>query len=227
MTASHSEYVVRTGPENGPAVLFILPFFDEANRMRRTVRLAMAHLAQAGIGAILPDLPGQNESLIAVKDVTMNDWRDALASFAAHLDRPYISASFRGGCLIDDAAGGAAAWRCAPARGAHILRTMLRTRIASDKEAGIISTQDGLIASANAAPLELGGNLLSAAMLAQLQAAEVADLPNCRSVSLNPDDAEHITGSPLWLRAEPGEDTAFASAIASDIIAWGRTCGVI
>jgi hypothetical protein len=227
MTAAYSEYVVHEGPNTGPVVLFLLPPFDEGNRMRRTVRLAMAHLSQAGVASCLPDLPGQNESLIATAGVSLHDWQTALAEFARSLDRPIITAAFRGGCLIDDAAGGAAAWRCAPAKGAQILRTMVRTRIASDKEAGIISTQDALIAGAAQAPLELGGNLLSADMVAQLQAADVADIPRCRTVTLNPDDAKSISGSPLWLRAEPGEDAEFAHTIAADIIAWGQTCGVM
>ena len=37
---------------------------------------------------------------------------------------------------------------------------------------------------------------------------------------------EAIAGTPLWLRAEPGEDAAMADAVAADIAAWSRTCGI-
>jgi len=37
---------------------------------------------------------------------------------------------------------------------------------------------------------------------------------------------EAIAGTPLWLRAEPGEDAAMAEAMAADIAAWSRTCGI-
>ncbi len=224
------EFVVRTGPETGPIVLFILPIFDEANRMRRTVRLAMAHIANAGVASLLPDLPGTNESLIATRDVALSDWRDAIAAHISASDRAVITASFRGGCLIDAGGNAAAAWRCAPAKGINILRTMLRTRIAADKEAGMNSNQDSLLAQAANQPLELAGNSLSVAMVSQLQVAQPSPVSPCRTVSINPenDDADgHITGSPLWLRAEPGEDTGFAHAIAADILSWGHTCGII
>jgi hypothetical protein len=231
MTATlDSEQIIRTGPPAGPAILFLLPLFDEANRMRRTVRLAMDQLAQAGIGAVLPDLLGQNESLIATQDVTLDDWKAAVANYIAAMPHPIIIASFRGACLIDATPGLAAAWRCAPSNGANIIRTMLRTRIAADKEAGISSNQDSLIAQAASGPLELAGNYMSSTMLSQLQDAVPLAITPCRTVSINPESEDvdgHISGSPLWLRAEPGEDRDFAKAIADDIIAWGRTCGVI
>ena len=46
-------------------VLLIPPLFEEANRMRRTLVLAMRALsADMGIvPSLLPDLPGQNDSL--------------------------------------------------------------------------------------------------------------------------------------------------------------------
>ena len=60
-------------------------------------------------------------------------------------------------------------------------------------------------------------------MIAQLGVAEVQPVQPLRSVVLGPDG---IVGTPLWLRAEPGEDAAMAEAIADDIAAWSATCGV-
>ncbi|HWW56638.1 MAG TPA: hypothetical protein VN047_07070, partial [Sphingopyxis sp.] len=69
----------------------------------------------------------------------------------------------------------------------------------------------------------LAGNALSPAMVAQLGAAEAQPVEPVRSISLG---ADGIAGTPLWLRAEPGEDAAMAYAIAVDIAAWSKTCGI-
>ena len=55
------------------------------------------------------------------------------------------------------------------------------------------------------------------------RAAEVQPVEPLRTVALG---ADGIAGTPLWLRAEPGEDAAMAEAIADDIAAWSATCGV-
>ena len=60
-------------------------------------------------------------------------------------------------------------------------------------------------------------------MLAQLGSAEPQRVEPLRSVGLGGDG---IAGTPLWLRAEPGEDAAMAAAIAADIAAWSQTCGI-
>ena len=39
-------------------------------------------------------------------------------------------------------------------------------------------------------------------------------------------NGDGIAGTPLWLRAEPGEDAAMAAAIVADIAAWSQTCGI-
>ena len=69
----------------------------------------------------------------------------------------------------------------------------------------------------------LAGNLLSPAMIAGLGQAEAQTVAPLRSVALG---AGGIAGTPLWLRAEPGEDAAMAAAIAADIDAWGASCGI-
>jgi len=61
-------------------------------------------------------------------------------------------------------------------------------------------------------------------MVAQIGAAEAQPVEPLRSIGLG---ADGIAGTPLWLRAEPGEDAVLAAAIAADIIAWSRTCGII
>ncbi len=84
-----------------------------------------------------------------------------------------LIASIRGGALIDDVAA-AAHWRLAPVRGASLLKTMMRTRIAGDREAGRDTSMAELEAKAANEPVRLAGNILSPAMIAELRDAEPA-----------------------------------------------------
>src|SRR3546814_4560863 len=76
---------------------------------------------------------------------------------------------------------------------------LLRARVAADREAGIVSSLDGLLAEAASAPLLLAGNLLSPAMIAELGAAAVQPVAPLRSVALGR-GANAIAGTPTWLR---------------------------
>jgi hypothetical protein len=220
-----SEYHLRIDPagHSRATVLIVPPLFEEANRTRRTLVLAMRALANEGFAALLPDLPGQNESPIPLVEADLTRWRAALAAIADGIDGPVVVAALRGGALIDDAVRAAAWWRLAPAGGASLLRTLLRARVAADREVGIASSLEALQAEAASAPLLLAGNLLSPAMIAELGAAEVQPVEPLRSVAIG---ADGIAGTPLWLRAEPGEDAAMARAIAADIAAWSQSCGI-
>lgn len=217
------EFILRHGPDGaGPRVMFVPPLFEEANRMRRTLVLTMRALADLGIASLLPDLPGQNESLVATVAVDLDVWRSALAQLVAAEPGPVIIASLRGGTLIDNCAAAAGWWRLAPVPGATLLRTMLRARVASDREAGVTSSIDGLIGDAGHQPLVLAGNLLSPTMIAQLQDAEPAAVTPLRSVALG----KQISGTPLWLRAEPDEDAAMAKAMAQELADWMAICAL-
>ena len=224
---STPEHTLRITPTGTPraTVLFVPPLFEEANRTRRTLVLAMRALAADGFATLLPDLPGQNESLVPLEQVDLASWQSALADAAATIDGPLIIASLRGGALIDHTAQAAAWWRLAPVGGASLLRTLMRARVAADREGGVTSSLDSLQTEAATAPLLLAGNRLSPAMITQLGGAEVQPVAPARTVSLG-SGADAITGTPLWLRAEPGEDAAMAAAIAADISAWSTTCGI-
>ena len=225
---SAPEHILRITPTAAPraTILFVPPLFEEANRTRRTLVLAMRALAADGFATLLPDLPGQNESLVPLEQVDLASWKNALADTAATIDGPLIIASLRGGALIDHQAKAAAWWRLAPVGGASLLRTLMRARVAADREAGVMSSLDSLQTEAATAPLQLAGNHLSPAMIAQLGAAEFQPVAPVRTVTLG-NGADAIPGTPLWLRAEPGEDAAMAKAITADIAAWSTTCGII
>lgn len=221
-----SEHHLRIEPASAPraTILIVPPLFEEANRTRRTLVLAMRALAAKGFAAVMPDLPGQNESLLPLDDADLAVWQATLAEVAATIAGPLLVASVRGGCLIDHSFKAAGWWRLAPAGGASLLRTLLRARVSADREAGVTSSLESLTETAQREPLLLAGNRLSPAMIAQLSAAEVQPVEPLRSVALG---ADGIAGTPLWLRAEPGEDAAMAGAVAEDIAAWSATCGAI
>lgn len=225
MTAPSAEHIFQIAPAGVPraTILIVPPLFEEANRTRRTLVLAMRALAAEGFAAVLPDLPGQNESLVPLVEVDLVRWQDALAEVVSGIDGPTIIASFRGGALIDHQAKAKAWWRLAPIGGASLLRTLMRARASADREAGVTSSLESLQDEAKTAPLLLAGNRLSPVMIAQLSASEAQAVEPLRSVGLG---ADGIAGTPLWLRAEPGEDAAMAKVIAADISAWSKTCGI-
>ncbi|WP_332816559.1 hypothetical protein [Sphingopyxis sp.] len=222
-----AEQILHIDPAGTPraTVLIVPPLFEEANRTRRTLVLAMRALAAQGFATLLPDLPGQNESLVPLEDIDLTRWQDALADVAAAIEGAVLVASVRGGALIDHRVGAAGWWRLAPVGGASLLRTLLRARVTADREAGLASSLESLQDAGRTTPLLLAGNKLSPAMIAGLGAAEVQPVAPLRNAALGSGD-DMIAGTPLWLRAEPGEDAAMAEAIADDIAIWSGTCGV-
>ncbi|WP_373487455.1 hypothetical protein [Blastomonas sp.] len=220
-----AELCLRFGPVDAPAVLFVLPLFDEANRLRHLVVEAARMLARHGIASLIPDLPGGNESLAPPDSASISLWQAALITCAQQLGPVSHIASMRGGCLIDDALGDVPRWRLAPVKGAQLLRAMLRTKIAADRETGVTSTTDALMETAHSRGIELAGNRLSATMVRELNNAEPAAQAGVRLVRFadDPLDADgRIVGAPMWLRAEPGHDPQMARAMADDIAAWSR-----
>ena len=218
--AGHDEFCLSFGSDSARRILIIPPLFDEMNRMRRVLASAMRDLAGRGVDSVLIDLPGCNESLAPLADQSLNSWRDAVAACATQLSVTHI-ASIRGGSLIDSAKLDLPHWRLAPVKGASLLKTMIRTRIAGEKEAGNSISEAELMALAQNEAIELAGNALSPDMVAQLALAEPATLPLLTERKLG----EDIAGSPLWLRAEPQDDAAFAANIAADLDRWSASCG--
>ena len=100
-----AEHRLRIDPAGTPraTIVIVPPLFEEANRTRRTLVLAMRALVANGFAALLPDLPGQNESLVPLVEVDLDRWQDALAEVIAGNDGPAIIASVRGGTLNGNA----------------------------------------------------------------------------------------------------------------------------
>lgn len=222
---NRAELCLRFGPEDAPALLILPPLFDEANRVRHLMVECARELAGLGIASLLPDLPGCNESLTPLDCASLSLWKAALITCAEALGPVHHVASLRGGALLDDALGDLPRWRLAPVKGGQLLRTMLRTRIASDREAGVASSSEALMEEAQSRGIELAGNALSATMVRELDSAAPAGGGTVRLVRFADDPLDcdgRIHGAPLWLRAEPSHDAAMARAMARDIADWMR-----
>lgn len=189
----------------GPAVLVIAPLFDEMNRLRRTLTLAIRALDAAGIDAVMPDLPGCNESLAPFAAQSIEGWRSATAAAAAQFGATRVLA-VRGGALV--APEGMAGIAFEPVSGASLLKGLLRARSLAAREAGRDEPAAALLEAGRRDGLELAGYPCGAPLVAGLDAAVPS--PALQPLKL----AELGTGSALWLRAEPGEDAAMAGALA-------------
>ncbi|MFN3817493.1 hypothetical protein [Blastomonas sp.] len=221
----NDELCLRFGPESGSRLLILPPLFDEANRVRHLMVECAQGFAELGIASLLPDLPGCNESLTPLDNASISLWQAALVTCAEQLGPVSHVVSLRGGALLDDALGDLPRWRLAPVKGGQLLRTMLRTRIASDREAGVASSSEALLDTARSQGIELAGNSLSPCMIRELDAASPSEGGAIRLVRFADDPLAadgRIAGAPLWLRAEPAHDPAMASAMAADIAAWMR-----
>lgn len=209
-------------PAASRRIMVIPPLFDEMNRMRRILVSAMRYLDSDSIASFIPDLPGCNESLADLAQQSLPGWRDVLTCAAQAFAATHI-VSVRGGALIDDGTPELPRWRLAPVKGESLLKAMLRTRIAGDKEAGLTTSIADLLQQARQHPIELAGNWLGPDMVAELERAEPSTFGLIRTVSLG-EGPDAIPGSAYWLRAEPHYDADFAQAIAADIGQWSATC---
>jgi hypothetical protein len=213
------EYCLSFGDvEASRCILIIPPLFDEMNRVRRTLVQAMRALAERGVRTLLPDLPGCNESAADLPVQTIETWQEAVAASALQLGATHIAA-LRGGALIDHKPS-LPVWRLAPVKGSSLLKTMLRTRIAAEREAGRTVTIEQLMAAAQSSPLELSGYVLGMAMLESLDSSLPAVVPDLHEAALT-----DVNGSALWLRAEPQDDPAMSTALAANLDRWSASCG--
>ncbi len=219
----NDELCLKVGSHHPKTILLIPPLFDEMNRMRRMLLDVMRLLDAKGIGSALPDLPGTNESLFPQESASLTIWRQALLACSSQLPLTLYVASFRGGCLIDDFTEDARQWRFSAVKGQMLLRTMMRTRIASDKEAGLSTNMAQLSAEAGQGQVNLAGNSIGSALFSQLEEAVASPSPDVRATQLESSTRAADTklpGSALWLRAEPDEDLLLSAAIADDLVSW-------
>ncbi|HKX22722.1 MAG TPA: hypothetical protein VJM81_05540 [Rhizorhapis sp.] len=222
--SGYSEQYVHLGRKHPRQILIIPPFFEEMNRTRRLLLGAMRTLDEARIGTILPDLPGQNESLVPDGEISIGIWRAALERLTAQsgviID---MIAAFRSGAILDDAVDCSRHWRFAPEDGPGLLRQLVRTRLAADREAGIASSKTTLLTEARQQGMLFAGWEIPFMMIQELEASGLPAHDEVRTVLLEgssaPADA-YVSGKPLWRQSEPQEDHWLAQQIAADLAAW-------
>jgi hypothetical protein len=216
--------MLRFGPGTGPVVVVALPLFEEANRTRAFAVTILRALADRGIAGVLPDLPGQGESLLPTHEATLAGLSEAFAAAVSSLGRSAYSLAIRSGTLLDGSALVVARYHLSPATGSDLRRELIRARQASARESGEAFDPASIDTATD--PVELAGNRIAPQLLAELATATPATTA-VRTVRLDtearPADAK-IAGSPLWRRAEPDNDADFAARIAADIAEWVATC---
>lgn len=203
--AGGREAMFRFGPDTGPVVVAALPLFEEANRTRAFVVTILRALAERGIASVLPDLPGQGESLLPTSEIALANLQAAFAAAVRATGTRAYSLAVRSGALLDTHAILASRWHFAPQTGPELLRELNRMRQAGGGE-------------------DFGGTPLSSSFLTEL---DNAGLEMARTIRLDSDPKEadaRITGAPLWRRAEPDNDPALATLLADDIVAWTKAC---
>lgn len=224
--------MLRWGPASGPKVVVALPLFEEANRTRAFAASICRALEGLGVGSIVPDLPGQGESLVVTERMRLADLRAAFAAVPGG-----GNVTVRSGALV--VGGERPCWMFSPQTGTELLRELKRIG------GGALTGER----------TEVAGNLLSRALLDDLAADtlpgvrsdtittrfEERDAPqSCPSmdVGLHRGKADRIVrlasdsgaadckvdGAPLWRRAEPDDDLAFAQILANDIAQWITGC---
>lgn len=213
--------MLRFGPDTGPVVVMLPALFEEHNRTRAfTVAICRA-LAESQVASILPDLPGQGESVVPTQDATLDHWRKAVAALvqAQPAIRPVIMGSMRGSAIIDDVPGVSGHWRLSPITGQMVIRDLTRGAV----------MQSSPTAAPIGDPVGAAGNLISHNLFGALQAdvtlREVT--APLRTVRLESDPAPadlKLPGSPLWRRAEPSNDLPLAALLAQDLAAWSHQC---
>jgi hypothetical protein len=220
------ERIATIGDGDGPALLFLAPFLEEANRTRHFLIETMRDLARRGFRCALPDVPGTLESTARLETVSWQDWRDAVAGAAALTGARHVI-SLRGGALLDDAVEADSHYRMAPVDGAALVRDLVRIRMAADRENGVAATAAEIEARAEAEPFEVAGYRLAPDFVTALKAAKPDAAPRLRTARLETDAQPadvKIAGQPLWRRAEPEHDADFSERLADDISDWMKTC---
>lgn len=207
---SAEESALRFDADGANRVLILPALFDEANKMRHMTVEIMRRLGAAGIGSVLPDLPGCNESSVPIEQQSLTSWRAAAQAAADHFEATHVLA-IRGGALI--APSNLPGWIYAPAKAQGVLRALVRSRVVATREAGRNETSDTLMDQARVKGIELAGWQLGAALVQELEAND--SLGDSRHDVIT---AEMAGGSPLWLRAEPGFDAEQAEALAAYVI---------
>ena len=213
------EAMLRFGPaEAGLVVIAALPLFEEANRTRTLMVAILRALADRGVASVLPDVPGQGESLVPTHRTDLAMMRDAHVAIRRTIPHERVHAvAIRSGALLDATTPLAGRWHFAPQTGAALQRELGRLRHVAAGAPG----EDA------EAPIEIAGNLVSPRLLAGLADAAPISVHPIRTARMADDPASadvRVTGRTPWRTAEPECDPVMAGSLADDIADWIATC---
>lgn len=227
--------MLRFGPETGPVVVVAMSLFEEANRMRAFAVTLCRLLAESGVASVLPDVPGQGESLLATEQTTLATVRrasDTVFEQVVREGRHAYSASIRSGALAGSEEYAFGYWYLSPKSGRDVLHEFRRVLQAGGRGHDALQLRNVLQAAAARFPMEIAGNLVGSTFLEDVATdqrtypMDTVGVPR-RIVRLSKEAAEahrHVPGPPLWRRAEPGNDPALAALLADDIAEWIARC---
>lgn len=227
--------MLRFGPDTGPVVVMLPALFEEHNRTRSLAVAICRMLAALGVASALPDLPGQGESLVGTEEITLTKLRSGLAAAVEHLyhqkHRTY-SASIRSGAIIDAGSPMHGHWYFSPMSGQQQIADFAKILAAAGRSSEAHLLRNSYQIDDTISSFEIAGNLISVALLHDLArdagkySMNTPGIPT-RMLRLESDRAEahrHVPGTPLWRRAEPGNDPALAALLAKDIADWIALC---
>ena len=204
--AAGEELAVAFDKARSRRVLVLPAWFDEGNKLRHFTVEVMRRLDGAGVDSFLPDLPGCNESLAPLHEQTLDGWRSEAAEAASYFAATHVL-TIRAAAAIAPVLPG---WRYAPQAASSQLRSLLRARVLSAREAGREDDRQTLLAEGRERGLELAGYRLGPAMVAALADGELTQAGRQRDIAQG-----DIGGPGLWLRAEPEHDPKQADSLAA------------
>jgi pimeloyl-ACP methyl ester carboxylesterase len=221
--AGGSEAMLRFGPADGPVVVVAPPLFEEANRMRGFLVSVLRRLADRGIASVLPDLPGQGESLLPTEAAQLADWGAAFSACVETVGRDAAVIAIRGGALVASESKARRRYHFEPESGASLVRDLLRAR-----RAALLAAGERVVADDPSAPgpsLLLAGHLLSRELLRSLMTAVPGAADRTTVVFPAPSSPyPKLPGRKFWWANEPGTDEKLADALAQDAGDWVLSC---
>lgn len=233
--AGGREAMLRFGPTGGPVVVMLPALFEEHNRTRAFAVTICRLLADRDVASVVPDLPGQGESIVGTENITLANLRSGFAAAIEHLNqegRRIYSASIRSGAIIDSGSFTLGHWYCSPMSGQQQIADFAKILAATGRSSEAHLVRNSFQIDDTISSFEIAGNLISVALLHDFT-TDIGTYPMnslgvpTRILRLDSDRAEahrHIPGTPLWRRAEPSNDPALATLLAEDIADWIALC---
>ena len=209
--------MLRFGPEAGPIAVVALPLFEEANRTRAFAVTLCRLLAKRGVASVLPDLPGQGESLVPLETLSILDMQSAYDGLIAVPDREgrrSYGVGLRSGTLLDALGLLFGRWHFAPQDGSDLLRELTRVKQAETGRVQPLGEGwyfDGMLPEdAPDPPVTIAGNRLSTSLLTELTVKTPFDEPGIprRVVRLDTDPKpadRHVPRHPALAAGRAGQ----------------------